>query len=101
MVKELKKTAIKHIESVEAKKEFESDYENFLKNTKSKDTDANTGRNRTFQDLIKSGINLTKVVRIENTNYTNSYFGKTGDFTPEAILRLIHRGEEDASNVLK
>jgi hypothetical protein len=101
MVKELKKTAIKHIESVEAKKEFESDYENFLKNTKSKDTDANTGRNTTFQDLIKSGINLTKVVRIENTNYTNSYFGKTGDFTPEAILRLIHRGEEDASNVLK
>ena len=101
MTEELKKTAIKHIESGKAKKQFEKDLENFLKNTTSKNRDANTGRNRTFQDLIKSGINLTKVVRIENTNYTNSYFGKTGDFTPEAILRLIHRGEEDASNVLK
>ena len=101
MIKELKKTAMKHIESEEAKKDFESDYENFLKNTKSNTTDANTGRNRTFQDLIKSGINLTKVVRIENTNYTNSYSGKTGDFTPEAIWSLIKQGEEDASNVLE
>jgi NTE family protein len=101
MIEELKKTATKHIESEEAKKAFKRDYENFLKNTKSKNTDANTGRNRTFHDLIKSGINLTKVVRIENTNYTNSYFGKTGDFTPEAIRSLIQQGEEDASKVLK
>ena len=43
--------------------------------------DVNTGRNRTFENLIESGINLTKVVRIENSNYTYSYFGKTGDFT--------------------
>jgi hypothetical protein len=79
----------KHIESGKAKKEFESDYENFLKNTKSKSMDVNTGRNRTFENLIESGINLTKVVRIENSNYTYSYFGKTGDFTPEAIRSLI------------
>jgi hypothetical protein len=98
---ESKKTAIKHIESGKAKKEFESDYENFLKNTKSKSMEVNTVRNRTFENLIESGINLTKVVRIENSNYTYSYFGKTGDFTPEAIRSVIKQGEEDASDVLK
>ena len=41
---ESKKTAIKHIKSGKAKKEFESDYENFLKNTKSKSMEVNTGK---------------------------------------------------------
>jgi hypothetical protein len=101
MIKELKKTAIRHIPSEEAKKAFKRDYENFLKNTRSKSIDVNTGTNRTFEDLIKNRINLTKVVRIENTDYTNSYFGKTGNLTPEAIQSLIKQGEDDASNVLK
>jgi predicted acylesterase/phospholipase RssA len=101
MIKELKRTAIRHIPSEEAKKAFKRDYENFLKNTRSKSIDVNTGTNRTFEDLIKNRINLTKVVRIENTDYTNSYFGKTGNLTPEAIQSLIKQGEDDASNVLK
>jgi NTE family protein len=101
MIKKLKRIATKHIEDEEQKKMFQEDFESFLKSTESKSTDLSTGKHRTYQDLIKSGINLTKVIRIENTNYTNSFFGKTGDFTPEAIRGLIKQGEDDASTILK
>jgi hypothetical protein len=59
-------------------------------------------------DLIKGRFKLTKVVRIERTNYidTNSgkeadYTSKPTDFTHQTIKKLIEQGEEDALEVLK
>ena len=51
---------------------------------------------RDYQNLINAGFKLTKVVRIERTNYINSIYGKTGDLTFETINKLIKEGECDA-----
>jgi NTE family protein len=88
------------IENEDERKTFQEDFGNFLKTTESRSTEF-TGKHRTYEDRIKSGFNLTKVVRIENTNYTDSFFGKTGDFTLEAISKLIEQGESDASKVFE
>lgn len=49
-----------------------------------------------YTDLLKQRFKLTKVIRIESTNYINSIFGKTGDLTIETINKLIKEGEYDA-----
>ncbi len=51
---------------------------------------------RAFHDLLKESFKMTKVVRIERTNYINSISGKTGDLTFETIHKLIREGECDA-----
>ena len=56
----------------------------------------NKGEFRKYEDLIKGRVKLNKVVRIENTNYINSIYGKTGDFTVDTINNLIKQGEIDA-----
>ena len=53
-----------------------------------------------YKDLIKGQFELTKVMRIEHTNYNNSISGKTADFTLETINDLIKQGECDARNLL-
>ena len=42
---------------------------------------------------------LTKVMRIEHTDYTNRCFGKTVDFTLETIEDLIKQGENATLNL--
>jgi NTE family protein len=61
-----------------------------------------------FQDIIMryQGLSgryrLNKVVRIEHTaDYSNSIYGKTGDFTISAINKLIGEGKNDARNALE
>jgi NTE family protein len=61
-----------------------------------------------FQDIIMryQGLSgryrLNKVVRIEHTaDYSNSIYGKTGDFTISAINKLIGEGNNDARNALE
>ncbi len=49
---------------------------------------------------MKGRFKLTKVIRIENTNYINSISGKGGDFTTQTIEELIKEGEKDATNTL-
>jgi NTE family protein len=45
---------------------------------------------------------LNKVVRIEPAaDYSNSIYGKTGDFTIDTITRLMEKGKDDARNSLE
>lgn len=56
----------------------------------------------TFSSLLKGQYNLTKVVRIERADdlnfYTDSIYGKAGDFTAETIDGLIAEGKRDATD---
>jgi len=38
---------------------------------------------------MRGGFKLTKLIRIERTNYINSIYGKTGDLTLQTINKLI------------
>ncbi|HEY6534558.1 MAG TPA: patatin-like phospholipase family protein [Candidatus Nitrosocosmicus sp.] len=51
---------------------------------------------RKYERLLESGFKLSKVVRIERSNYINNISGKTGDLTFETIDKLIKEGECDA-----
>jgi NTE family protein len=51
---------------------------------------------RKYQDLLKGRFRLTKVVRIEQSDYTNSISGKGADFTTQTLRDLIKQGENDA-----
>jgi predicted acylesterase/phospholipase RssA len=53
-----------------------------------------------YKDLLKGRFELTKVIRIERTNYINSIWLKGGDFTSETIKKLIKEGESDAWVIL-
>jgi len=53
----------------------------------------------TYDDLLKIHYKLTKVVRIERTEYTDAISGKTGDFTAKTINQLISEGAKDATKV--
>jgi NTE family protein len=77
---------------------FKNDFENFLKST-AKSTLA--GEERMYKDILHAKFALIKVTRIENTDYTDSIYGKISDFTLTSIRGLIAKGEVDASNALK
>lgn len=51
---------------------------------------------RSYKDLIICGFNLTKVVRIETTDYDHSIYGKGADFTSKSVREFIKTGEQDA-----
>jgi NTE family protein len=53
-----------------------------------------------YKDLLRGRFELTKVIRIERTNYINSIWLKGGDFTSETIKKLIKEGESDAWVIL-
>jgi hypothetical protein len=53
-----------------------------------------------YKDLLKGRFELTKVIRIERTNYINSIWLKGDDFTSETIKKLIKEGESDAWVIL-
>jgi hypothetical protein len=75
------------------KEDFEKKLEDILAiKTTSKNK---KGESREYKDLLKQGCKLTKVIRIERTNYINSISGKIGDLTFETINKLIKEGEYD------
>jgi NTE family protein len=79
-------------------KHFKNDFENFLKSTaKSR----SSGEEMMYKDILDASFALKKVKRIENTDYTDSIYGKASDFTLTSITGLIARGEADALNALK
>lgn len=49
---------------------------------------------------MKRRFKVTKLIRIERTNYENSIHGKIGDFTVDTISELTKEGENDAWNIL-
>jgi hypothetical protein len=53
-----------------------------------------------YKDIIDGRFALTKVKRIENTNYTDSIYGKVSDFTLASITGLIATGQADALKAL-
>lgn len=94
LMNDLAKKAFSKINTENDKVQLQNELENILTtHTSSKDNKDNTSK---YEDLIKGQFNLSKVVRIEHTNYTNSISGKVSDFTAETIRQLIEEGERDA-----
>jgi len=79
-------------------RDIKEDFEKKLKDIlATKTTSKNRNEEpREYKDLLKIGFKLTKVIRIERTNYTDSIFGKIGDLSIETINKLIKEGECDA-----
>jgi hypothetical protein len=92
-VNEMKNLAADAISKVNDK-ELKERFQKILKiKTISKDRNSEA---RKYEDLIREGFKLTKVVRIEHTNYINSISGKGADLTLQTINKLIKEGECDA-----
>ena len=97
-LKKLVKDAISKVNEEADRADLQKRFEAILATTTtSKDQ---RGLQAEYKDLIKCQFELTRVMRIEHTNYTNSISGKTGDFTLETINDLIRQGESDALNSL-
>jgi hypothetical protein len=86
---------------------FQRDFQHLLKTTEAK-RKTFRGDYEKYKDLVKGRFKLTKVVRIERTNYIDAntgketdYSSKPTDFTYQTIKKLIEQGEEDALEVLK
>ena len=78
---------------------FQHDFEKFLKTTEAK-SKSNRGETRSYKELLSGSFKLTKVVRIEHTDYDDSISGKGADFTSKSIKDLIKQGKNDASRLL-
>ncbi|MCC2648055.1 MAG: Patatin-like phospholipase, partial [Nitrososphaeraceae archaeon] len=97
-IRDLATEAISKVNVETEKENLKEKFEMILATTTiSKD---HKGKSRKYEDLMKGRFKLTKVIRIENTNYTNSISGKDGDFTAQTIEELIKEGEKDATNTL-
>jgi NTE family protein len=97
-IKDLATEAISKVNVETEKENLKEKFEMILATTAiSKD---HKGKSRKYEDLMKGRFKLTKVIRIENTNYTNSISGKDGDFTAQTSEELIKEGEKDATNTL-
>jgi NTE family protein len=97
-IRDLATEAISKVNVETEKENLKEKFEMILATTAiSKD---HKGKSRKYEDLMKGRFKLTKVIRIENTNYTNSISGKDGDFTAQTIEELIKEGEKDATNTL-
>lgn len=94
LINHLKCLALNHLDDKEERNKFQNEFEDFL-TTETKST-GNIYEHRKYKDLIKSRFELTKVVRIEHTNYINSVFGKTNDLTEKTLTQLIKEGKADA-----
>jgi hypothetical protein len=96
-MKNLAKVAISKVGNETDKADLQKKFEEILTTTStSKDQ---RGLHEKYKDLIKGQFELTKVMRIEYTDYTNSIFNKTADLTLETIEDLINQGENAASNL--
>jgi NTE family protein len=74
-------------ENIKERKKLQERFKAILKtNTISKDRKDEV---RNYKDLIRGRFKLTKVLRIEHTNYINSISGKGGDLTFQTINKLI------------
>lgn len=93
---ELANKAISKINDENDKLQLQNELENILATpTSSKD---DKGDNSKYKDLIKGRFKLSKVVRIERTDYTDSISGKIADFTAQTIRGLIKEGEAAAGS---
>jgi predicted acylesterase/phospholipase RssA len=78
---------------------FQNEFENLLNSTEAK-SKGDRGEHIKYKDLLKGRFKLTKVIRIEPAIYSNSIFGKGGDFTSKTITSLIEQGKQDTRRVL-
>jgi NTE family protein len=96
-ISEIKDLSLKAISKVERNRKREKLQKKFDKVMRtaaiSKDSKGNDLR---YKDLIKGQFRLSKVQRIEFNDYTNSIYGKIGDFSSNTINKLIEKGEQDA-----
>jgi predicted acylesterase/phospholipase RssA len=92
-MKDLADEAILKVNDENNKEELKKKLESILK---TKITNKDTKDATTYEDLMRGGFKLTKLIRIERTNYINSIYGKTGDLTLQTINKLIKEGECDA-----
>jgi predicted acylesterase/phospholipase RssA len=92
LIQDLKCLAVNHFSNRDERDKFQKDFEDLLEG-KSK---RNTSEHIKYKDLIKGRFELSKVVRIERTNYINSIYGKTNDLTEKTIKKLIIEGKCDA-----
>jgi NTE family protein len=104
-VDRLKELAKNHFENRdESDIRFQNEFETLLNATQVKSR-GGTGEQRIkYQELLKGRFKLTNVIRIEPEgpeSYTDSIYGKVGDFTSKTITSLIEKGKQDARRVLK
>jgi hypothetical protein len=84
-MKSLARDAISKVNNEIDKADLQKKFEAILTTTAiSKDPRGLHGK---YNDLTKGQFELTEVRQIEYTDYTNSIFGKTADFTLETINR--------------
>jgi predicted acylesterase/phospholipase RssA len=93
-IKNLSEKAISKVGNNTEKEQLKEKFDDIMKTFAiSKDF---KGNQRRYTDLLKGQFKLIKVQRIENTDYVNSIYGKTGDFSAKTIRQLIEQGEKDA-----
>jgi hypothetical protein len=103
----LKELAKNHLENRdESDIRFQNEFETLLNATQVKSRGGTgTGEQHIkYQELLKGRFKLTNVIRIEPEgpeSYTDSIYGKVGDFTSKTIMSLIEKGKQDARRVLK
>ncbi len=90
-MKDLSTESISKVSKESDKRKLKGKFDNII---------ATTSTSKDFKGQRCTYDVLAKVVRIERTNYTNSIFGKTGDFTAKTIDELIEEGTNDANKVL-
>ena len=106
-VDRLKELAKNHLENRdESDIRFQNEFETLLNATQVKSRGGTgTGEQHIkYQELLKGRFKLTNVIRIEPEgpeSYTDSIYGKVGDFTSKTIMSLIEKGKQDARRVLK
>ena len=95
LIQNLKCLAVNHFSNKDESDKFQKDFEDLLGTTEGKSM-GNTSEHIKYRDLIEGRFELSKVVRIERTNYINSIYGKTNDLTEKTIKKLIKEGKCDA-----
>jgi NTE family protein len=107
LIDKLKDLVKSHFTDTGGNDAFQRDFQHLLKTTEAK-RKTFRGDYEKYKDLVKGRFKLTKVVRIERTNYIDAntgketdYSSKPTDFTYQTIKKLIEQGEEDALEVLK
>jgi NTE family protein len=97
-MKNLSAEAISNVSKEPEKISLKEKYNKILATVCSSEDPSNKLR---YENLLRDRFKLIKVLRIERTNYVDSIYGKTGDFTSSTINELIKEGEEDAHNAFK
>ena len=104
-VDRLKALAKNHFENRdESDIRFQNEFETLLNATQVKSRGGTREQRIKYQELLKGRFKLTNVIRIEPEgpeSYTDSVYGKVGDFTVNTIMSLIEKGKQDARRVLK